>query len=113
MSGDIAKAKREHHALAVEIRIHDDAYYKQDAPTVSDAKYDALRKRLLAIEAKFPELATKDSPSQHVGAIPSGRFGKITHSVPMLSLDNAFDEGDVKDFAARVRRFLNMAEDAP
>ncbi|MBL4854880.1 MAG: NAD-dependent DNA ligase LigA [Robiginitomaculum sp.] len=113
MSGDIAKAKREHHALAVEIRIHDDAYYKQDAPTVSDAKYDALRKRLLAIEAKFPELATKDSPSQHVGAKPSGRFGKITHSVPMLSLDNAFDEGDVKDFAARVRRFLNMAEDAP
>ncbi len=113
MSNEFTQAKREHHALAVEMRIHDDAYYGQDAPKVSDAKYDALRQRLLDIEAKFPELATKDSPSQNVGAKPSGKFGKITHTVPMLSLDNAFDEGDVRDFAARVRRFLNMAEDIP
>jgi len=111
--GDLAQAKRVHHALAVEIRIHDDAYYGQDAPTVSDAKYDDLRQRLLAIETKFPELATKDSPSQNIGAKPSGRFGKITHTVPMLSLDNAFDENDVRDFASRVRRFLNMEVDVP
>jgi len=103
-----AQAKREHHNLAIEIRIHDDAYYKQDAPIVDDAKYDAMRKRLLALEAQFPALATKDSPSQNVGAKPSGKFGKITHNVPMLSLDNAFDDGDVRDFAARVRRFLRM-----
>jgi len=105
-----AQAKKQHHSLAVEIRIHDDAYYEQDAPIVDDAKYDALRKRLLALEAKFPALATKDSPSQNVGAKPSGKFGKITHAVPMLSLDNAFDDGDVRDFAARVRRFLRMGE---
>ncbi|MCF6220123.1 MAG: NAD-dependent DNA ligase LigA [Robiginitomaculum sp.] len=108
-----SKAKQEHHKLAIEIRIHDDAYYQQDKPIVDDAKYDALRKRLLAIEAEFPELATKDSPSQNVGAKPSGKFGKITHVVPMLSLDNAFDEGDVRDFAARVRRFLSMDKDTP
>ena len=78
-----AKAKREHHNLAIEIRIHDDAYYKQDAPIVDDAKYDALRKRLLALEAEFPALATKDSPSQNVGVKPTGRFGKITHKVAM------------------------------
>ena len=109
----LAQAKREHHKLAIEIRIHDDAYYKQDAPIVDDAAYDALRKRLLALEAQFPQLATKDSPSQNVGAKPSGKFGKITHAVPMLSLDNAFNAGDVKDFAARVRRFLSMDKDAP
>ncbi len=105
----LAQAKREHHNLAIEIRIHDDAYYQKDAPTVDDARYDALRKRLLALEAAFPELATKDSPSQNVGAKPSGKFGKITHVVPMLSLDNAFDDNDVRDFAARVRRFLSMS----
>jgi len=107
------QAKREHHSLAVEIRIHDDAYYQKDAPTISDGKYDALRKRLLDLEAQFPALATKDSPSQTVGAKTSGKFGKITHKVPMLSLDNAFDDGDVRDFAARVRRFLRMDEDEP
>ncbi|MCF6274164.1 MAG: NAD-dependent DNA ligase LigA [Robiginitomaculum sp.] len=108
-----AQAKREHHNLAIEIRIHDDAYYQQDKPIVDDAKYDALRKRLLALEAAFPELATKDSPSQNVGAKPSGKFGKITHVVPMLSLDNAFDDSDVRDFAARVRRFLSMDAGEP
>ena len=108
-----AEAKRKHHALSVEIRIHDDAYYQKDTPIVNDAEYDALRGQLLAIEAKFPALATPDSPSQNVGAKPSGKFGKITHAVPMLSLDNAFNEEDVRDFAARVRRFLSMAPDVP
>jgi DNA ligase (NAD+) len=105
-----AQAKRQHHSLAVEIRIHDEAYYQKDEPIISDAKYDAMRKRLLALEAEFPALATKYSPSQNVGIKPSGKFGKIIHKVPMLSLDNAFDDGDVRDFAARVRRFLRMEE---
>ncbi len=106
-----AQAKQEHHNLVIEIRIHDEAYYQNDAPRVSDAKYDAMRKRLLALEAQFPILATHDSPSKNVGAKASGKFGKITHSVPMLSLDNAFDSSDVRDFSARVRRFLRMGED--
>ena len=114
MSGlTLEQARQEHHSLAVEIRIHDDAYYQKDAPIVDDAAYDILRKRLLAIEAQFPKLATKDSPTQNVGAKPSGKFGKITHAVPMLSLDNAFNDGDVRDFAARVRRFLSMGVGDP
>jgi len=108
-----AQAKRRLHVLALEIKANDEYYYENDAPKINDAAYDALRKELLALEAEFPQLVTKDSPSQGVGVKPSGRFGKITHAVPMLSLDNAFTDEDVSDFAARVRRFLNISEDAP
>jgi len=108
-----AQAKAELKTLAMEIKANDAYYYQDDAPVVSDAEYDALRKRNLAIEAKFPHLIRNDSPSKAVGAKPSGKFGKITHAVPMLSLDNAFHDEDVVDFAAKVRRFLSMAEDAP
>ena len=108
-----AQAKRRLHMLALEIKANDEYYYENDAPKINDAAYDALRKELLALEAEFPQLVTKDSPSQGVGIKPSGRFGKITHAVPMLSLDNAFTDEDVSDFAARVRRFLNIAENAP
>jgi len=106
-----ADAIREHHRLALDIRAHDELYYQKDAPAISDAEYDALRARLIEIERRFPELATPDSPTQTVGAKPSGRFGKITHKVPMLSLDNAFGAGDVREFVARVRRFLNLPPD--
>ena len=93
-----AQAKVEHKRLALEIERHDKAYYQEDAPKVSDAEYDALRQRFNAIEARFPEFVTSASPSQKVGAAPSGKFKKVRHAVPMLSLDNAFAEEDVHRF---------------
>lgn len=106
-----AKAKVEHKRLAMEIEAHNERYYQKDAPSVSDADYDALRRRFEAIEAKFPELVSADSPSQKVGAPPSSRFAKVQHSVPMLSLGNAFSDEDVADFVERIRRFLRLADD--
>src|SRR5258707_1743 len=106
------QAEREHARLEVEIKAHDERYYQKDAPTVSDADYDALRRRYDAIEAKFPDLRTLDSLSRKVGAAPSRGFAKIRHAVPMLSLDNAFNDEDVIDFVGRIRRFLNLKADA-
>ncbi len=105
------QAKVELVRLALEIERHNERYYQNDAPTISDAAYDELRKRSDAIEARFPGLVTRDSPSQKVGAAPSGRFAKVPHSVPMLSLGNAFSDEDVTDFVERVRRFLKLGED--
>ena len=105
-----AEAEAEHARLAREIAKHDKAYYQKDAPVISDAAYDALRQRLEGIEARFPQLATEHSPSQRVGAAPSGKFGEIRHARPMLSLGNAFKDEDVEEFIARVRRFLGLAE---
>ena len=99
-------------ALIARIREADAAYYQDDAPVLSDAEYDALRMELRAMEDLYPELKRADSPTQTVGARPSGRFGKITHSVPMLSLGNAFTEEDVHDFVARAKRFLGLPDDA-
>jgi DNA ligase (NAD+) len=106
-----AQAKVELKRLALEIESHDRHYYQDDAPKISDADYDALRKRVNAIEARFPELVTSESPSQKVGAQPSGRFAKVQHAVPMLSLGNAFSDEDVADFVDRVRRFLKLDAD--
>ena len=106
-----AQAKVEHMRLTLEIEGHDSAYYQDDAPKVSDAEYDALRQRFNAIEKRFPEFVSAESPSQKVGAAPSGRFKKVRHAVPMLSLDNAFAEEDVVDFVGRIRRFLKLSED--
>ena len=96
--------------LSAEISHHDALYYRDDAPEISDAEYDALRRRLKALEDAHPELKRAESPSDKVGAQPVAAFGKIRHDVPMLSLGNAFDDQDVIDFAQRVRRFLNLAE---
>jgi DNA ligase (NAD+) len=106
-----AQAKVEHMRLALEIEGHDSAYYQDDAPKVADAEYDALRQRFNAIEKRFPEFVSAESPSQKVGSAPSGKFRKVHHAVPMLSLDNAFAEEDVVDFVGRIRRFLKLAED--
>jgi len=106
-----AQAKAEHKRLAAEIAGHDRRYYQEDAPTVSDAEYDALRRRYEAIEARFPQLHTAESLTQRVGATPSARFAKVQHAVPMLSLDNAFAQEDVVDFVGRIRRFLRLGDD--
>src|SRR5579872_3847075 len=108
-----AQAKVEHMRLALELEAHDKRYYQDDAPTVTDAEYDALRLRFNAIEKRFPEFVSAETPSQKVGAAPSGRFKKVRHAVPMLSLDNAFGEEDVIDFVGRIRRFLKLSEDEP
>src|ERR1700692_3402232 len=106
-----AQAKVEHKRLTLELERHDKAYYQDDAPKISDAEYDRLRQRYNAIEKRFPEFVTSESPSQKVGAAPSGKFRKVRHAVPMLSLDNAFAEEDVLDFVGRIRRFLKLGDD--
>jgi DNA ligase (NAD+) len=108
-----AEAKAELARLAREISHHDELYYRQDAPELSDAEYDALRQRNDAIEARFPALRRADSPTIRVGAAPVEAFGKVRHAVPMLSLGNAFADEEVADFVARVRRFLGLGAEAP
>ncbi len=105
-----AEAASELARLAGEMARHD-ALYAEAAPEISDADYDALRARNLAIEARFPALVREDSPSNKVGAPTSSQFAEVRHGVPMLSLDNAFEDGDVTDFVARIRRFLNLPAD--
>jgi DNA ligase (NAD+) len=106
-----AQAQAELKRLAAEIAAHDKHYYQNDAPTVSDAAYDALRRRNEEIEARFPELVREDSPSRRVGAQPSQKFAKVRHAVPMLSLGNAFSDAEVAEFVQRVRRFLRLPAD--
>ena len=107
-----AKAKAEMGFLAAAIRRADKAYHAHDAPEISDAEYDAMKARLIALEEAFPDLAAADSPTRTVGAPPAEGFGKIRHRVPMLSLSNAFEDQDVIDFVDRIRRFLSLGADA-
>jgi DNA ligase (NAD+) len=107
------EAARELERLAREIAWHDELYYRQDKPEISDAEYDALRLRNEAVEARFPRLIRPDSPSRRVGAAPAEGFAKVRHAVPMLSLANAFDQEDIADFFARIRRFLNLGAEEP
>ncbi len=111
LSAEEAAAELER--LAHLIAEADRAYYADDRPALTDADYDALRRRNALIERQFPKLKRADSPSARVGAAPSTKFEKATHARPMLSLDNAFDEEDVRDFEGRVRRFLKLDADAP
>jgi DNA ligase (NAD+) len=99
--------------LAKELARHDRLYHEQDAPEISDAEYDALRRRNAAIEARFPHLVRADSPSHRIGGAPETGFAKVRHRVPMLSLDNAMDAGEFAEFCARARRFVGLAADAP
>ena len=89
------------------------AYHTDDAPVMSDAEYDALKQRNSAIEARFPSLKRADSPSEQIGAAPASGFGKITHSVAMLSLSNAFSTQDVQEFDTSIRKYLGLGADAP
>ena len=104
------KAKIELMRLSLEMEAHNARYYQDDAPTISDADYDALRRRVEAIEAKFPDLVKSDSPTQTVGAAPARGFAKIQHAVPMLSLGNAFSDEEVTEFVERIQRFLKLDE---
>ncbi len=106
-------ARAEHDRLAALIAAHDVAYHRDDAPTVPDADYDALRRRLTAIEGAFPTLDSATGPSASVGAKPSDKFATVRHRVPMLSLGNVFADEEVTEFIARVRRFLGLGADAP
>ena len=106
------QARVEHKRLAEELEAHDIRYHQDDAPIISDADYDALRRRFDAIEAAFPELAGS-ATSKRVGAAPSEKFAKVRHAVPMLSLGNVFADDEVEDFVGRVRRFLGLGADAP
>ncbi len=115
---DVDKLSRDEAAaelarLAREIAKNDRLYYEKDAPVLSDAAYDELRRRNAAIEARFPDLVRPDSPSLRVGAKPAEGFAKVTHKVPMLSLDNVFTDAEVREFDARVRRFLRWPQDEP
>ncbi len=107
-----AEAAKKHADLAAEIARHDQLYYQEDETEIPDSDYDALRARLNALEAAFPELATSESPTARVGAAPAEKFGKVPHRVPMLSLGNVFDDEETREFLDRVRRFLGLADGA-
>ncbi len=104
-----AEAVQELTRLADEISRHDIAYHQHDEPEISDADYDALKRRNTEIEARFPHLVRENSPSLKVGAARSEKFGAVEHGVPMLSLDNAFADDEAAEFDARIRRFLRLS----
>jgi DNA ligase (NAD+) len=99
--------------LAGEMAEHDRLYYVEEAPSLSDAAYDALKQRNLALEARFPDLVRADSPSLRVGVAPSATFSPVVHGAPMLSLDNAFTDEETAEFVGRIQRFLRLDPAAP
>jgi DNA ligase (NAD+) len=108
---DLEAAAAELARLTAELARHDALYHAEDAPEITDADYDALKRRALEIEGRFPGLTSAASPSQVVGAPISSQFAEVRHGVPMLSLDNAFSAEEVTDFDARIRRFLKLSAD--
>jgi hypothetical protein len=113
-TGSEAEAANELMRLAKAIAHHNRLYHAEDAPEISDAEYDALVRRNAELEAAFPHLVRADSPSRKVGhEVAASPLAKVAHEVRMMSLDNAFADEEVAEFVARVRRFLNLPEDAP
>lgn len=106
-SADLAKEAEQ---LRTELQSHNQRYYQQDAPSITDAEYDLLMRRLQEIENQNPTLVTSDSPTQRVGAAPASEFKQITHRMPMLSLDNAFDDDEVSAFINRLCSRLKTEE---
>lgn len=104
-------AQKRHSRLSAQIKHHRDLYYLKDAPLLSDAAYDALEAELRSLEQQFPELVTRESPTQTVGGGRAEKFSAHVHGAPMLSLDNAFEAQDVDEFEKRIRRFLNLDQD--
>jgi DNA ligase (NAD+) len=102
----LRQPQQEAENLRTALRHHEHQYYVLDQPEISDTEYDALMRQLLVIEAEFPELATQDSPTRRVGGKPREGFQKLVHSSPMLSLDNALDEAELRAFDARVKELL-------
>ena len=108
-----AEAKRRAAQLAESLRYHDQLYFAQDAPEISDAEYDRIRRSLIELEERFPELRTPDSPTQRIGSAAAPGFATAPHRSPMLSLDNAMDEGAMRAFDERIRRMLGLAPAEP
>jgi DNA ligase (NAD+) len=108
-----AEASAELEQLARDLAEHDRLYYADEAPALSDAAYDRLKRRNAELEARFPKLVRPDSPSLRVGSAPSSSFAAVRHGVPMLSLDNAFSAGEVADWVGRIRRFLKLDPEEP
>lgn len=104
-------ARMAHADLAAQVKYHRDLYYREETPELTDAEYDALERQLRDLEGQFPELKTPDSPTEQVGAPVSEKFAQVTHGIPMLSLDNAFDADDIADFEKSLKRFLKLPED--
>ena len=108
-----AQASQELALLAAQLNAANEAYHQADAPDMSDAEYDRLKRRNQAIETAFPALKREDSPSEKIGAAVADGFGKIQHAVRMMSLGNAFTDDDVRDFDGRIRKYLGVEPAAP
>jgi DNA ligase (NAD+) len=110
---ELEDARNRHKSLVERISHHNRKYHEEDSPEISDAAYDRLWSELEELEKKYPQLVTKESPTQKVGAAPAAKFRSVPHAVPMLSLANAFSEEDVADFINRVRKFLKPKDEEP
>ncbi len=112
MKENLEKIKKEIEELREKIRYHNYRYYVLDSPEISDEEYDALFRRLVELEEKYPQFKTPDSPTHRIGAPPKKEFGEVKHEVPMYSLQDARNDDELRDFDARIKRLLNLSSDS-